>query len=500
MVVPRVSSVCLLKIPAVLALALCYLLSDVAANQSQYKLLNDLFADYKTEIRPVRNLSTVTHVDFKFFMNLVLDMDEKHQKLTSNIWITVIWHDEYMVWDEEKYDGVNNFKIFADRLWLPDIYFYQNAATKYENFLFGHLAVIYSDGEVYWGAPVIFQGHCKIDTRYFPFDRQRCEMKFGTWQHDGTEVALNGTGDTSAFTTNGEWDLKAMESTNNVAYYPDTPGIPYTDVTFVIDFQRRSLFYVFNLLMPCTLISLMTVLTFFLPAESQGKISLSVTVLLSLTVFLLLVAEVMPAADEVPIIGQYYAATMILISISLSMNVLVVNVYFRGPDRDSGPAPVWAKKLINGYLAWVLNVNVTDEPASKQDRTPESVPLMEVNCNSQAAASIVNVLEPSRQDSPLPSLRRKFYDEHRYAQNGCHSDGRHTSRDDEDQNILLRMVLKELRMMNMQHEKQKHRGKINTEWKRMARVIDRFCLLVYVIGTITTVLVNVCQIPWDRLK
>nr|XP_006825964.1 PREDICTED: neuronal acetylcholine receptor subunit alpha-9-like [Saccoglossus kowalevskii] len=469
----------------------------VAANEHQYNLLETLFKTYRKEIRPVKNLTTVTHVEFKFFVNLVLDMDEKHQKLTSNTWITLTWIDEYMVWSPTKYGGIDNIKLQADNLWLPDVYFYQNAANKYENFLENAICVIYYTGEIIWSAPVIFSGHCRIDTRYFPFDRQQCVMKFGTWQHDGTEVALNGSGDTSAFVTNGEWDLHGLHAENNVEYYPDTPGIPYTDVTFTIDFQRRSLFYVFNLLMPCTLISLMTVLTFFLPAESQGKISLGVTVLLSLTVFLLLVAEVMPAADEVPIIGQYYASTMILISISLGMNVLVVNIYYRGPDRDSGPVPKWANKFITGYLAWILNVNVKDE--CKTDRSsPESVPLIEVNCNSHhGGTSTVNVLDPRDRlldGSPLPSLRRAYH---------MHADGGYPSindcgmnKDDKEQVILLRMVLRELRVMTAVHDRQKIIERAKTEWKRMARVMDRLCLLIYVIGTVSTVLVSVCQIPW----
>ncbi|XP_077992602.1 neuronal acetylcholine receptor subunit alpha-10-like [Glandiceps talaboti] len=487
-------SISLLKISFVVAMIAHYLISVVEANQYQYRLLDDLFNGYKTEIRPVKNLTTVTHVEFKFFMNLVLDMDEKHQKLTCNAWLTLIWKDEYMTWDEETYGGITNFKVPAERLWLPDVYFYQNAATKYESFLPGHLAVVDSGGVVYWSAPVIFQGHCRIDTRYFPFDRQRCIMKFGTWQHDGTEVALNGSGDTSTFTTNGEWDLNELEANNNVQYYPDSPGIPYTDVTYIIDFERRSLFYVFNLLMPCTLISLMTVLTFFLPCESQGKISLGVTVLLSLTVFLLLVAEVMPAADEVPIIGQYYAATMILVSLSLAMNVLVVNVYFRGPDRDSSPVPKWAKKYISGYLAWVLGVKAPDDV--KHDRSPESMPLMEVNCNSHGVGPTFSVLDHSREDSPLPHIRRNIFHGDAFPPNACSVDNRHISKEDQEQSLLLRMVLRELRTMNSQHEKQKVKNKATTEWKRLARVLDRLCLIVYVVGTLSSVLVNVCQIPW----
>lgn len=49
---------------------------------------------------------------------------------------------------------------------------------------------------------------------------------------------------------------------------------PYPDVTFVVTLRRRTLFYALNLLMPCVLLSSMTLVVFLLPANSGEKISL----------------------------------------------------------------------------------------------------------------------------------------------------------------------------------------------------------------------------------
>lgn len=35
----------------------------------------------------------------------------------------------------------------------------------------------------------IFKSTCKIDITWFPFDDQRCEMKFGSWTYDGFQVS-----------------------------------------------------------------------------------------------------------------------------------------------------------------------------------------------------------------------------------------------------------------------------------------------------------------------
>ena len=59
------------------------------------------------------------------------------------------------------------------------------------------------------------------------------------------------------------------------------------------------------MMFPCILTSMVAALTFMLPVESGEKVSLEITVLLSLAVFMLVVSESMPpSSDNFPIIGM----------------------------------------------------------------------------------------------------------------------------------------------------------------------------------------------------
>ena len=49
---------------------------------------------------------------------------------------------------------------------------------------------------------------------------------------------------------------------------------PYLDITFKINIRRRTLYYFFNLIIPCVLIASMAVLGFTLPSDSGEKLSL----------------------------------------------------------------------------------------------------------------------------------------------------------------------------------------------------------------------------------
>ncbi|KAL6259720.1 hypothetical protein P5V15_009633 [Pogonomyrmex californicus] len=50
--------------------------------------------------------------------------------------------------------------------------------------------VVKNNGTCLYVPPGIFKSTCKIDITWFPFDDQRCEMKFGSWTYDGFQMPI----------------------------------------------------------------------------------------------------------------------------------------------------------------------------------------------------------------------------------------------------------------------------------------------------------------------
>ncbi len=67
--------------------------------------------------------------------------------------------------------------------------------------------------------------------------------------------------------------LSGVPGQRNEVFYDCCPE-PYLDVTFIIKIRRRTLYYFFNLIVPCVLIASMAVLGFTLPPDSGEKLSL----------------------------------------------------------------------------------------------------------------------------------------------------------------------------------------------------------------------------------
>ena len=142
--------------------------------------------------------------------------------------------------------------------------------------------------------------------QYFPYDRQICKLRFVSWAYTGAELDLvnaSPRGDLSNFVDNGVWEVKDIVARRFVRKYACCEQ-PFPEIVYYVIMDRQSLYYVQDIIIPAVLITLMSLLVFYLPAESGEKLSLGITVLLSICVFLLIVMDKMPPTSEtVPVLG-----------------------------------------------------------------------------------------------------------------------------------------------------------------------------------------------------
>ncbi|XP_063062049.1 neuronal acetylcholine receptor subunit alpha-10a [Engraulis encrasicolus] len=341
------------------------------------KLLKDLFINYTSALRPVADTKNILNVTLQITLSQIIDMDERNQILTAYLWIRQVWVDVHLRWNKDDYDGLDTIRIPSSYVWRPDIVLYNNADDHFTGSMDTNV-VIRHDGQIMWDSPAITKSSCKVDVSYFPFDAQQCRLTYGSWTYNGNQLDLLNameTADLADLVNNVEWEVLGMPAERNVVLYGCCAD-PYPDVTYTLKLKRRASFYVFNLLIPCVMISFLAPLGFYLPADSGEKVSLGVTVMLALTVFQLLVAEIMPPSENVPLIGKYYIATMTMITASTALTIFIMNIHYCGPEAR--PVPRWAKKFILQYLARICFVfevgeNCMMPQPEKPDPPPEKI-------------------------------------------------------------------------------------------------------------------------------
>lgn len=473
----------------------------------QRKLYKELLSNYNRLERPVVNDSAPILVELGFTLLQIIDVDEKNQVLMTNAWLQLHWTDIYLSWDTENYPGVQNLRFPSDQIWTPDILLYNSADERFDA-TFHTNVLVNASGYCQYIPPGILKSTCYIDVRWFPFDVQKCNLKFGSWTHNGWLLDLQMLDvDTSTYIPNGEWDLVDVPAKRNELYY-ECCKEPYPDVTFTVIMRRRTLYYGLNLLIPCVLISGLALLVFLLPADSGEKISLGITVLLSLTVFMLLVAEIMPAtSDSVPLIAQYFASTMMIVGMSVVVTVIVLQ--FHHHDPHGGKMPKWVRVILLNWCAWFLRMKQPKDqrrrPAYKYRQASQQLS----STSSIEMGTVPSLSVPLSQTScpPCPSgtsngsMGLYYGNYHSVDSPRCPTSsdsgvalGGRTCEDAEPPGGVnsgglglgtgyplpeIHRILEEVSYIAQRFRDQDEAEAICSEWKFAAAVVDRLCLVAF---------------------
>ncbi|XP_067038979.1 neuronal acetylcholine receptor subunit alpha-2-like isoform X3 [Acropora muricata] len=323
-------------------------------DDDEIRLVNDLFNDYDRNVRPAKEKHLPVEVKFGIAYTQVVDLIEKDQVLVSNIWVRMKWYNHLLRWNESDYGGIKTINVNPGKIWLPDIVLHNNAEETLPSgtlYVFKNRVILTSDGECTWYAPTILRSGCNIDITYFPFDDQLCELKFGSWTYNGLEVnvvQMSDRADLKQYMTSSEFELISAKAQRNVITYSCCPE-PYPDITFYIQIRRIPFFFLFNIIIPCMVVTSFSVLTFAFPPECGERVTLVIESFLAMSVVIFNVADDIPVTSiSTPLIVKILLAAMIQIGFSLIANCVSLNMYRKTE------MPQWVRVFFLHYLARML--------------------------------------------------------------------------------------------------------------------------------------------------
>ncbi|XP_075897532.1 5-hydroxytryptamine receptor 3A [Nelusetta ayraudi] len=284
-----------------------------------------------TAMRPVKDWRTNTTVKIDLLLYGILQVDEKSQTLTSHISLEMSWINEFLMWEPEQFCGISTLQIPASMLWIPDISMKEDASDT-SSISSSPLLAVSSDGWVKKVARQRLISTCKLSLNLFPFDTQRCNFTFNSYTADDHSLTLDGSRNNSALTmisahimvTKGEWALRHLDVTVvSLNISENHENI----VRYTVTIRRKPLLYVVNLIVPLLYLLVLDVASFFIHASKGEKLSFKITVLLSISVLLLILQDMLPSTEDIlPYIATYFVAVFALVGISVLESMLVLFV------------------------------------------------------------------------------------------------------------------------------------------------------------------------------
>ena len=169
--------------------------------------------------------------------------------------------------------------------------------------------LIHHDGKLQWEPAYDVTTSCALDLLTFPFDVQECSVILGSPVYSTSKVNLTSRSEDlllTNYSNSADWllaDTEIMWSEVTSDCWQANSRCP--QLTFKMTLTRRSLYYWLVVILPALVLSILSLVTFWVPIQDGSKSHLAVIVLITFTAFLFVATEATPLCPlHIPLLGN----------------------------------------------------------------------------------------------------------------------------------------------------------------------------------------------------
>ncbi|KAJ8031981.1 Neuronal acetylcholine receptor subunit alpha-9 [Holothuria leucospilota] len=253
---------------------------------------------------------------------------------------------------------------------------------------------------------------------YFPFDKQSCPFVFGfqNLPHTFGQLEILGAY-LSTSRTGSQWNVTSISGNVTLFAIPTLASAEEEEIfsvaVFSIHLERDPNYYITTLIIPSTCLCLLAFMTFLAPPDSGERISVSVSMVLGMTVFQLLMFDLLPISNEQSLLSNYLSTNFILVTTTVPLSLMNINLAY-GDRTDRLLKKGWFRVLTLELLPKILFVPSLSQRLPKNKVSPEKLTLEDVagsTCDDETTEQDkkVTAVSPDRnlnkEDRDRPTVR-----------------------------------------------------------------------------------------------
>ncbi|CAH1274531.1 CHRNA9 [Branchiostoma lanceolatum] len=310
---------------------------------------------YNKEVSPTENL------EVRAYVVDIINLDEKEEQIVTSFKAEYVWIDERLSWDPSDYGDLHHFHIRDDLVWKPTLTLQGNADARYSGVFPSSEVDVDETGEVTWTVESLARTMCDLDPFLFPQDNMTCEVCWKA-KREYRIVCANSTSheDENLLTCqndkedveDGEWSGKAtLSAINNTA-------------CLTMTLKRDPTYHLSTTISPCLILIVLMIITFIIPIDKGDRIGFGVTVLLAMVVSLVVITGFLPVSNTLPFIAMLIIVCMALMALFMLTTVFIIIIH----DKK-GPVPKWARTIFLKHLARALLMGDLTEKLKNEPQT-----------------------------------------------------------------------------------------------------------------------------------
>ncbi len=226
----------------------------------------------------------------------------------------------------------NRSEIFftGREIWTPDIVAINGPGKLTKAIKYQYPVLVICTGNVRWSYQDKLVSFCEIDVQNFPFDRQYCSILLQSTIYDSSQLKLRSLYKVVRLYNfiNTEWEI-THATIEELDLYNPHHARNFSTIKIDIELVRLSRFYILKIIIPFLIISSLALFSFCLPTDSGEKVALTVSILLSLTIYLHIISDYVPKTERGSCILTLYSNVIFsFVFLSCLFNIFTIFIYY----------------------------------------------------------------------------------------------------------------------------------------------------------------------------
>uniref|UniRef100_A0A6P7GV31 Neuronal acetylcholine receptor subunit alpha-7-like n=1 Tax=Diabrotica virgifera virgifera TaxID=50390 RepID=A0A6P7GV31_DIAVI len=273
------------------------------------KLKDAVLCNYDSSVRPVVNHQNSTSVSFKLILKF-FDFDILSSTFKVDAWLSLFWRDQHLTWKPSDHDNIKNIYLYTYQIWTPDLSVYNLANQGEDPELISTIrCMVNYNGVVLCVPPIHMDVLCVPNLSKYPFDKQDCKLRIGSWMHKGEEidiVAEKNVVNVDDLIPNGEWEILSHSTVKHKGVYACCPNNTYPSVDINFTIRRLAGSHAASMVIPVIVCVILTLMVLTLsPVDKERLIMSYVNILCHFTQVQYVAWQLPLKGDNMPLISKY---------------------------------------------------------------------------------------------------------------------------------------------------------------------------------------------------